>query len=176
MKFINGFCNGVKKLCYYLCYVSMFIIVFMMILMFMDAILGLFFNTRIKGSYELVQLVLSVVVFMSWGYTQTEHGHIHVVMFIRHFPKKVRFIVFGFVSALSTVVMGIGTYGVYKMILDKMANNEKTATLLIPYWPFYIIEFIAFAIFTVALLADTLKAFAAIGNEEAAEDVMSSWA
>ena len=38
------------------------------------------------------------------------------------------------------------------------------------------IEFIAFVIFTVALLADTLKAFAAIVNKEAAEDVMSTWA
>jgi len=153
----------------------MFIVLFMMVLMFIDAMLGLFFNTRIKGTIEIVQVILSVVVFMSWAYTQTEHGHIHVVMFIRKFPTKVRFVIFAVVSALSTVVMAIATYGVYRMILDKMANNEKTATLLIPFWPFYMIEFIAFAIFTVALLADTFKACAAIGNKEAAEDVMSSW-
>ena len=175
MKFINGLCNVLKKLCYYLCYASMFIIVVMMVLMSIDAIGGLFFNYRIKGSYEIVQMILSVLVFTSWGYTQTEHGHIHVVMFIKMFPMKARFVIFGLTSALSTVVMIIGSMGVYKMIIDKMQAQERTANLLIPFWPFYMIEFISFIIFAAALLADTLKAFAAIRNEEAAQEVMSTW-
>ena len=175
MKFINGFCNAIKKLCYYICYVSMIIVFAMMVIMFLDCMMGLFANTRIRGSYELVQVILSVVVFMSWAYTQTQHGHIHVVMFIRKFPTKLRFVIFAFVSLLSTVVMSIASYGVLRMIMDKMANNEKTATLLIPYWPFYMIEFIAFIIFTLALLGDTFKAFAAIVNKDAAEDIMSTW-
>jgi TRAP-type C4-dicarboxylate transport system permease small subunit len=154
----------------------MFIIVVMMILMSIDAIGGLFFNYRVRGSYEVVQMILSVVVFTSWGYTQTQHGHIHVVMFIKMFPMKVRFIIFTIVSALSTVVMIIGCVGVYRMILDKMAANERTATLLIPFWPFYAIEFISFIIFAAALFADTLKAITAIGNEKAAEEIMSTWA
>jgi TRAP-type C4-dicarboxylate transport system permease small subunit len=153
----------------------MFIIVVMMILMSIDAIGGLFFNFRVKGSYEIVQMILSVLVFTSWGYTQTEHGHIHVVMFIKMFPAKVRFIIFGLTSALSVVVMVIGAYGVYNMILDKMAANERTANLLIPFWPFYLIEFISFILFAAALFADMLKAFAAVGNEEAAKEVMSTW-
>jgi TRAP-type C4-dicarboxylate transport system permease small subunit len=154
----------------------MFIVVVMMILMTIDAVGGLFFNFRVKGSYELVQVILSVVVFTSWAYTQTEHGHIHVVMFIRMFPEKVRFVVFTLVSALSTVVMAIASYGVYRMILDKMSSNDRTATLLIPYWPFYLIELIAFIIFTIALLGDTFKAVAAIFNKEAAEEIQSTWA
>lgn len=176
MKFVNGLSSVLKKICYYLCYVSMFIIVVMMILMSIDAIGGLFFNYRVKGSYEVVQMILSVVVFTSWGYTQTQHGHIHVVMFIKMFPMKVRFVIFTIVSALSTVVMVIGCMGVYRMILDKMAANERTATLLIPFWPFYAIEFISFIIFAAALFADTLKAITAIGNQEAAEEIMSTWA
>ena len=176
MKAVNGFCSVIKKICYGLCYVSMFIVAFMMILMFADAIGGLFFNHRIPGSYELVQMILSVVVFTSWAYTQTEHGHIHVVMFIRLFPMKLRFVIFALTSLLSTIVMALASYGVYRMVHDKITDGLKTSTLLIPYWPFYLIEFIAFVIFTVALLADTLKAFAAIVNKEAAEDVMSTWA
>ena len=176
MKFVNTFCNVIKKICHYLCYVSMFIVVVMMVLMTIDAVGGLFFNFRVKGSYELVQVILSVVVFTSWAYTQTEHGHIHVVMFIRMFPQKLRFVIFALVSALSTVVMAIASYGVYRMIVDKMASNDRTATLLIPYWPFYLIELVAFIIFTIALLGDTFKAVAAIFNKEAAEEIQSSWA
>ncbi len=175
MKVINGLCNVIKKICYYLCFVSMAIIVVMMILMSIDAIGGLFFNFRLRGSYEVVQMILSVVVFTSWGYTQTVHGHIHVVMFIKKFPGKMKLIIFGLTSALSVVVMAIGSYGVYRMIVDKMASNDRTATLLIPYWPFYMIELIAFIIFTIALLADTIKAFAALGNKELADEVQATW-
>ena len=175
VKFINSFCDVVKKICYYVCYLSLACVALMMCLMFVDAMLGLFFNIRILGSFEIVQCLLCTLVFTSWAYTQTEKGHIHVVMFIRMMPKYARFICYFITSLLSTVVMGMATYGVYKMILDKMSNNERTATLLIPYWPLYIIEFIAFAVLTIALLADALKALFAIFNDEVAEDVMSSW-
>ncbi len=175
VKALNGFCSIVKKLCWYVCYLSIFMVICMMLLMFVDAMLGLFFNTRLLGSYELVQCMLCVIVFSSWAFTQTEKGHIHVVMFIRLMPKVARFICFGITSLLSTVTMAFGTYGVYRMILDKISNHEKTATLLIPFWPLYVVEFICFAVLTIALLGDTLKAFAALFNDEVAEDVMSSW-
>ena len=175
VKALNKFCDAVKKLCWYVCYLSLAMIALMMLLMFADAMLGLFFNYRILGSYELVQCMLCALVFTSWAYTQTEKGHIHVVMFVRMMPKKLRFLCFGITSLLSTVTMGFGCYGVYRMILDKLSNGERTATLLIPYWPLYVVELIAFIVLTVALLGDTLKAFVAMFNDEVAEDVMSSW-
>ena len=61
------------------------------------------------------------------------------------------------------------------MIKDKYATGELTATLLIPYWPFYAVEFVAFVVLTLALLGDTLKSIAAIFSKKAAEDVMASW-
>ena len=98
----------IKKICYYICFLSMALVVCMMLLMFVDAVLGLFFNSRITGSYELVQCMLCIVVFTSWAYTQTEHGHIHVVMFVRMMPNKLRFFFFGFTALLSTFTMGFG--------------------------------------------------------------------
>lgn len=165
----------IKKVCYYICFISMILVVCMMVLMFVDAILGLFFNSRITGSYELVQCMLCVVVFTSWAYTQTEHGHIHVVMFVRMMPNKLRFFFFGFTSLLSTFTMGFATYALLGIIASKKASGECTGTLLIPYWPFYVVEFIAFAVFTLALLCDMIKAFMAMFDKETAEDVMKSW-
>ena len=167
--------NIVKKVCYYVCFVSMILVVCMMLLMFVDALLGLFFNSRITGSYELVQCFLCILVFTSWAYTQTEHGHIHVVMFVRMMPQKLRFFCFGLTALLSTVTMGFATYALIGAIKSKMASGECTGTLLIPYWPFYAIEFIAFLVFTLALLCDTIKAIIAMFDNEVAEDVMKSW-
>ena len=175
VKFINGFCAVIKKLCYYLCFICMVLVACMMLLMFVDALLGLFFSSRVLGSYEVVQCMLCLIVFTSWAYTQTVRGHIHVVMFIKMMGNRLRFICFTIVSLLSAVVMGFATYAVYQAIFDKMASGEKTAILLIPIWPLYVIECVAIAVFALALLGDALKALFAIFNDEVAEDVMSSW-
>ncbi|MGN1001703.1 MAG: TRAP transporter small permease [Oscillospiraceae bacterium] len=173
--FVNGYCSIVKKVCYYVCFISMAMVACMMVLMFVDAMLGLIFNSRITGSYEIVQMMLCVLVFTSWAYTQTERGHIHVVLFIRMLPHKLRFICYSITSILSTVTIGVGTYGVFKSVLDYLESGEATGTLLIPQWPFVAVECLAFAALTIALLGDTLKSITAIFNKEVAEDVMSSW-
>ena len=172
---MSVYTNVGNKVCYYLCYASMIIVAVMMVLMFVDSMLGLFFNSRIMGSYELVQVMLSILVFSSWAYTQTVHGHINVVMFIRLMPQKLRFVCYSITSILSTVTMVFATYGVWKMIQDKISNREATATLMIPYWPFYIFELLAFALMAIMLLCDALKSVAAIVDKDFADEIMSTW-
>lgn len=167
--------KAIKKLCYYVCFVSMILVACMMLLMFVDSMLGLFFNSRITGSYEVVQCMLCILVFTSWAYTQTEHGHIHVVMFVRMMPQKLRFFCFSLTALLSTATMGFASYALIAIIKSKKISGECTGTLLIPYWPFYVIEFVAFAVFTLALLCDTIKSIIAIGDKEVAEEIMESW-
>ena len=174
-KVLNTLCKITDKISFYLCYASMFIIVVMMVLMFIDCMLGLFANSRITGSYELVQVGLSILVFSSWAYTQTVHGHINVIMFIRMFPRKLRFIFYGFTSILSTVMMFFAARAVFTMIGDKMASREATGTLLIPLWPFYIFEFAAFVLLALVLLFDAIKAIMAIWDHEYAEEIQSTW-
>ena len=83
VKFVKKFNTGCEKLCWAICYVSMLIVAVLMVVMFIDAMLGLIFNYRLSGAYELEQQMLCILVFTSWAYTQTQHGHIHVVMFVR---------------------------------------------------------------------------------------------
>ena len=174
-KTLNALTSAFGKACYILCFASMFIIVVMMLLMFVDSMMGLALNQRIPGSYELVQVMLSILVFSSWAYTQTVHGHINVVMFIRMFPQKLRFICYGLTSILSTVTMFFAARAVFGMIADTLASGEATGTLLIPLWPFYIFEFLAFALLAIVLLFDAVKAVIAIKDQEYAEEIMSNW-
>lgn len=174
-KFLNGYTIAGKKVCSGVCYISMIIVAVMMVLMFVDSMMGLILNKRITGSYELVQLMLSILVFTSWAYTQTVHGHINVVMFIRLMPQKLRFVCYGLTSIFSMVTMCFGTYAVFQMIGDKMNAGEATGTLLIPFWPFYVFELIAFALLAIVLLCDAIKAVAAIFDHDIAEEIMSTW-
>ena len=174
-KVMDSITRVTDKICYYVCYLSMFVVALMMTLIFVDVILGQVFTIRIKGCYEISQVALSILVFSSWAYTQTQHGHIHVVMFVSKMPRLLRFFCFGITSLASTIIVGYSAYAVFNKIFDVYQSNEATGTLMIPYWPFYIFEFVAFALLTIVLLTETIKSFAAMFSHEFAEEVQSTW-
>lgn len=163
------------RACFYVSWLSMAMCVLMTVLLVVDVLgrkIGIF---TIKGCYEIIQMCLCTFIFSTWSYVQSIHGHIHVVMFIQKMGKIARFICFGITSLISTATMGIGAYAVYKQIFNMIKSGEATSNLLIPHWPFYIVECVAFVLFTITLLIDCVKAFAAIFNEEVAAEVESTW-
>ena len=129
----------------------------------------------IKGCYEIVQVALACFVFSTWAYTQSVHGHINVVMFIQKMPQKLRFVCYAFTSLLSVATMAFGTYASFVMIDEVRKTGEATANLMIPFWPFYIFEFVALALLTVTLFLDALKAIVAIFNKDMAEQIQADW-
>ena len=163
------------NMCRYVSWLSMAMCVIMTVLLVVDVLgrkIGIF---TIKGCYEIIQMCLCTFIFSTWSYVQSIHGHIHVVMFIQKMGKIARFICFGLTSVISTATMGVGAYAVYKQIFTMIKSGESTANLLIPFWPFYIVECVAFVLFTITLLIDCVKAFVAIFNTEVAEEIQSTW-
>lgn len=174
-QFMDKVTKVTDKLCEIVSIFSMVTIVFLMAMICVDVVTGNIFNNPIPGVYEVCQVILTTLVFSSWAYTQCKHGHIHVTMFVSKMPQKLRFVCFAITSYISTFVMGIATYAVYLNIWDKKASGECTGTLQIPYWPFFLLEAIAFAFFTVILLRDALKATIAIVNKQLAEEIQATW-
>ena len=163
------------SMCRYVSWLSMAMCVIMTALLVVDVLgrkIGIF---TIKGCYEIIQMCLCTFIFSTWSYVQSVHGHIHVVMFIQKMGKIARFICFGLTSVISTITMGVGAYAVYKQIFNMIDSGESTANLLIPFWPFYVVECVAFVLFTITLLIDCVKAFVAMFNHDVAEEIQSSW-
>ncbi len=167
---VNKTCGGFSVLCVVSC-------VLMTLVLFADVVLRKVTHgaVTVKGAYEIAQMLLSMFIFASWGYVQSVHGHIHVVMFIQKMKRIPRLICFGITSLLSTITVGIGAYAVYHKVFDMYKTGEATSNLLIPHWPFYAFECIAFVLLTLTLLLDTCKAFAAMGNDELQAEVESTW-
>ena len=174
-KFMDVFTRITDKICYYVNYFSMATIAIMMVLITVDVILKQVFGSPIAGAYEISQVLLSTLIFSSWAYVQSVHGHIHVTLFISRFHKIPRFICYGLTSLISAGTLGIATYAVYFQILSKKASGECTGVLMIPYWPFLIFEMVAFGLLTIILLRDAIKAVLAMFNEVFAEEVQSTW-
>lgn len=174
-KALTVYTKVTDKICYGLCFVSMIFIAIMMLVMFVDSMTGLFFDYRTTGTYEIVQCMLLVVVFTSWAYTQTKHGHIHVTMFVGMMPQKLRFICFSLTSIFSVATMIFAASGAFKGILEKIGNGEASGTLLIPYWPLFVFMFVAFALLALVLISDAIKSCLAIFNKEYADEIQSHW-
>lgn len=173
-KVLDKITSVFDKICLVFCYFSMAVCFIMMVLICIDVI-SQKAGHAISGMYEICQVLLSTVVFASWAYTQTFHGHIHVVMFINKMPQAPRFICFSITSLISTVVLAFGSYSVFNDIFNRYNTGEFTGTLMIPYWPFIIFEAIAFILLTLLLLLDAIKAIYAIGNKEMAAEIQADW-
>lgn len=176
-KFLKVFTNVTDKICYYVSYFSMAVAVVMTVVLTADVILRKVTGNvmSIKGAYEIVQMMLCCFIFSTWAYTQTVHGHICVTMFISKMPQKLRFFFFSITSLLSVVTMAFGTYAAFVQISAVKETGESTANLLIPYWPFYIFEFVALLLLTIVLLRDAIKALIAIGDKEMAAEIQAFW-
>ena len=172
---MKNFTKVTNRISVYVSYLSMAAAVFIMLYMTLDVILRHLFNAPITGGFEISTMAMVVLIFTSWSFTQTVNGHIHVTMLIRKFPTVPRFVVFGLTSLLSAVVMGIGTYAAALMSIQQYNKNMCTGMLLLPHWPFGVIECIALGFFTLILLRDAIRAFLAIGNDEIAEEITSHW-
>ena len=63
-------------------------------------------NAPINGTMERGQLILALMVFLSWGHTQLKRGHVSVELFISRFPTRLR-ILSEIVTTLITLFMFI---------------------------------------------------------------------
>jgi TRAP-type C4-dicarboxylate transport system permease small subunit len=163
------------KLCNIVSYFSMAACAAIMCLMAADVLLRHLFNRPITGAYEITTMIMTILIFSSWSYTQTIHGHVHVTMFLGMMPQKLRFLLFGVTSLFSTIIIGLATYASYIHTFELIEDNTSTGTLLIPHWPFMGLECIALFLFTLVLLLDTVKAFMAMFSKEYATEVQSYW-
>lgn len=172
---MKAFNKILEKICKFGYYLSAIGIVAIMALISIDVALRFIFNIAILGSYEIVEVVMSIAVFMSFAYTQTEKGHVHVTMLISKLPRKPRFICFAFTSLLSTIIVGAISYSAFMHAGKMVVKGTSTGVLAIPFFPFYYIESVAMALFTLVLLGDAIKAIMAIFNNEVAQEIESTW-
>jgi hypothetical protein len=78
----------------------------LMVLGTIDVIGRYVFNAPIVGTMERGQVLLALMVFLSWGYTQIKKGHVRVELFIARFPPRIR-AVMDFATTFLTLIFFI---------------------------------------------------------------------
>lgn len=110
----------------------------MMLLTVIDVIGRYFFNRPLKGTWELVGLLL--VCGGTWGlaYCQMEKAHISITIVLDHFSHRVQSVMKIFASVIGLIGFGLISWQTY--ILGEsyflMTRGNVTDTLGLPYAPF----------------------------------------
>ena len=176
MEKVKKISAGFEKFTTCLGYVSFVCVIAMMMLNVVDVVLDkVTESTRVIGAYEITQRLLMCAVFASFAYGQSKKAHINMTLIIAKFPRPLRFAVFSLMSLLSVVAAGAMTWAAYVQILDCLNKGYMTEVLYIPLWPFYVVECVAMAVFTIVLLYDTVLYVIAIFRDDFAEMIQKDW-
>lgn len=140
-----------------------------------DVILRYFFSAPIPGDYDITQLWLSVIVFASLAYVQTEKGHIAVTMAIKALPQKIALGIYGVATLIGAFTCGVCAYSCYELAMRAIARNTISMMAHIPLAPFEIFESICMALLCIVMVLDAILVFMAIGNQEEADKITSTW-
>ena len=175
MEKVKKISAGMEKFTTAVGYFSFICVLAMMLMNVGDVALNKIFNKNIIGAYEITQRLLMCAVFASFAYAQSKKAHINMTILIEKLPRAPRFIIFTLMSLLSIVAAGAMTWAAYLQTLDCIARNYVTEVLYIPLWPFYVVEIIAMAIFTITILYDTILYVIAIARDDYAEMIQKDW-
>ena len=155
--------------------ISFICVMAMMLMNVVDVLLGYLFQTHVLGAYELTQRMLMCAVFTAFAYGQSKKSHINMTIVIVHLPRALRFVLFTLMSILSVLAAGAMTYAAAVQTGVAMSTGYMTEVLYIPLWPFYVIETAAMALFTLALIYDTILSAIAIFREDYAKMIQAEW-
>lgn len=134
---------------------------FMMILVTIDVAGRYFFNWPLRGTFEIVGLLLILATTWGLGLSQIERRHLRIPLFYDMFPRRVR--TWLDVLAYSVCLAGAALITWQMVVLAikylRMPRGNTTPTLGLPLPPFMIALAFGFGWMGLILLVDLYKSF-----------------
>jgi len=171
--FFSRFQRGLDSISNAMVTVAAAVLALMMLLATYDVLSRYLFNRPMKGTYELVGLML--IVASSWGlaFCQLKKGHISVNVLAQRSSSGIK-------AALSTYGYGLGLIAIgltaWQLILQTINyiqsyDTSVSETLEWPLFPFMMALAIGMTVLAVVLLVDFLKSTRLINNRQAIQSL-----
>ena len=128
----------------------------MMLLTTGDVISRYFINYPIPGTFELVEFMLSIVIFFGLAYTAVQKGHIIVDLLFLLLPGRVRLVVAVITVLLSIALFIVALIGVIQLIIMHIQTHAVSSVLEIPVYPFTIAIAFGIALLCLVLFTEML--------------------
>jgi len=149
---VNRFAQGAGRI----------ILAVMVLLITVDVVLRYFFNKPIKGSYELIEFMLVLVIFTGLAYTQTKKGHLSIDLLTTSLTAEAKAVINS-----ATQFLCLGTFFLItwrSMVTAEILRAESSTSglLLIPNFPFMWVAAFGSVLLCLAFLIDLIDSISDI--------------
>ena len=138
-------------------YIGAAALMFVALLTFVDVICRYFFSFSLRGSQEMVEMAMPVVVYGALCFAVRTRKMISVEFVTEHLPPRVRKIAVTAMLFLCAIAMFVVTYKLGNRVMYYINGSYSTAVAGIPYTPFYIFTQLGCLIAAVEFLLNTVK-------------------
>ena len=108
------------------------VLALMMLHITVDVVLRYFFNRPIKGSYEVVEFMLVLLVYLGLAYTQTKKGHVSVTLFTAKLSLGQVSVIRSATYLLCLAIFGIISWRCALQAENLRASETASGVLFIP--------------------------------------------
>ena len=118
------------------------ILALMVLLITSDVVLRYFFNRPIKGSYELVQFMLALLVFLGLAFMQTKKGHVSITLVTNKLSPGQLSVIGSATYLLCLIIFSLITWRCILQAETLRTSSTCSDVLSIPNFPFmYVVAF-----------------------------------
>lgn len=156
LKTIADWLHKVSNVCVWLSGITLFS---MAALIFVDVFARYLFNNSIKGSQEIVEMMIVVVLYTGLAYSTFRRSHVRVDALVNTFPPWIKLTCLGCMTLLCILVSAPIAVQMFRQAGKVTISGNASAILKIPHAPFYYIASFGNALLSLEFLADGLKYF-----------------
>ncbi len=133
------------------------VLVGMMFLTVSDVFLRYVFNWPVRGTFELTEFMMLVVIWLGVAYTAIKKGHVAIDVLVKHFPRRIQTTIdsIGYFFCLSIAFL-IAWRGVIR-VHALWSSGEASSVLHIPSFPFEIVLVFGSGLLCLVLLVQFLE-------------------
>ena len=175
MERINNIISNIERGLYWLAiggkHIGSITLLIMVFLVTADFTARRFFNNPIKGTAEIQELMMVLVVFLGLAYCTLEKRQIVMTLVINHLSKRIREILSIFTSLASFSIIALIAWQMAIRVSQNLFNPYApiTAQFEIPIIPFLIIATIGMVMLSIVLLLSFFRSLAYLVRRKADE-------
>ena len=157
-------------------WISAVLIVIALIYMILYVVSRVVFKQAVRGSNEIIEIIMCMICFTAFAFTQVRRKHIQVGLVVTHLPLQMRYVLSAINCCWCTLLTAVLTYACWTQGSYAAKANKLSFVLKVPYAPFYYVCAILMALFVIVFLNDMIKSVLALcGNKEMQEDIAKGW-
>jgi len=141
------------------------ILALMVLLITLDVVLRYFFNRPIKGSYELVEFMMVLIVYLGLGYTQINKRHVSINLFTTKLSPAPLSLVSSATYFLCLAVFSLITWRCILQAEALRVDGTASDVLFIPSFPFMWVVVFGSALLCFIFLIDFIKSLDGVSKQ-----------